>query len=59
MKRRAFVRVATGVVSAAAFTSTGWLMGTRTLTKGGAELPAPESSSLSVRHGRTVMDRYP
>lgn len=33
MKRRAFiVRLITGGVSAAVFTATGWLMGTRTLT---------------------------
>lgn len=44
MKRRAFVRTATGVLSAAVFTSTGWLMGTRSLTMG-ASMPPPDPPS--------------
>lgn len=32
MKRRLFLRTLTGAMSAAIFTASGWLMGTRTLT---------------------------
>ena len=42
MKRRAFIQTVTGVVSAVVFTGTGWLMGTRTLTMGGAQMPPPD-----------------
>ena len=42
MRRRAFIRTVTGVFSAAVFTSTGWLMGTRTLTMGGPQMPPPD-----------------
>jgi hypothetical protein len=44
MNRRSLIRTVTGVFSAVAFTSTGWLMGARTLTSGGAQMPPPPSS---------------
>lgn len=43
MRRRAFIRTVTGLLSAAAFTSTGWLMGARALSMG-AQMPPPPSS---------------